>query len=497
MSAELGRDVELVVEGEETMLDKTVLDAMRDPLTHLVRNAVDHGIEPPEIRQAAGKPARGLVALRAFSEGGQVVVEVTDDGSGIDLAGLLDRAIELGLHTPEDAARLGEREVCDLLFHPGLSTRAEATSISGRGVGADIVRTNVERVGGSVEVSTRAGAGTTFRIRIPVTLAIIGALLVVAGGTTYAAPQSHVVEVVRVADGDDRSIVATPSGAAVLRLRGSLLPLLDVASALGADTPARTDPHAVVVTVEGQRVGLLVDAVRDTSEIVVRPLGSILGRLPAYAGATVLGDGSAALILDVPAVVTRSGVRELRLDDTAGPAPSAAAEPDAGTGSYVMLRAHDGGALAVPLDRVVRLYELSPDALEPYGVPDAVPYDDDILPLADLTDLLPERRARRRTAQPVPTDQRLPVVVCRTAHGQLGFVVGAIVDIVSDHTPLARPAGRDGVASTILVGDRVTEVLDVDRLAVLAGLVEPAALALLAGPAVPPEPIRPRLRAGR
>jgi len=493
VSAGLGRAVTLVVEGEETLVDKAVLDAMRDPLTQLVRNAVDHGIEPPAARLATGKPGRGLVTLRAFSEGGQVVIEVADDGAGIDLAGVRERAVELGLLTAEDAAGLGERESCELLFHPGLSTRAEATSVSGRGVGADIVRANVERVGGSVDVFTRAGAGTTFRIRIPITLAIVGALLVVAAGTTYAVPQSHVVEVVRVTDGGDRSVVPTPSGAPVLRLRGRLLPLIDVAGLIGAGANIRTEPYAVVVTVDGQRVGLLVDTVRDTTEIVVKPLGTTLGRLPAYAGATVLGDGSAALILDVAGLATHSGVRELRADDTAGAfAVETGSEQHAGTVSYLMVRAHDGGAMAVPLDRVVRLHELGAGDVEPHGVLDVVRCDGDILPLADLAELLPERRARHRAEQPPRSDEGgVPIVVCRIENGRLGLVVGAIDDIVHEPAPPARPATRDGVAATMLVGGRVTELLDVDRLAELA----------LPGQAVPPaQPAQPapqgRIRAG-
>ncbi|HEY3004770.1 MAG TPA: chemotaxis protein CheA, partial [Kribbellaceae bacterium] len=292
LSAELGKEVSLVVEGEQTLLDKAVLDAVRDPLTHLVRNAVDHGIESPSARVASGKHPRGSVVLRAFSGGGQVAIEVEDDGAGIDTDAVVSRAVELGLVTADEAGRLGEREVSDLLFHPGLSTRTEVTSVSGRGVGADIVRANVGRVGGTVDVTTRPGRGTEFRIRIPITLAIISALLVVVDETTYAIPQSHVVELVRVYGGDDHSIVTMMAGSPVLRLRGELLPLVDVSAVLGVSGEEPIDPYVVVVSVDGRRIGLLVDGVRDTGEIVVKPLGASLGRIPAYAGATVLGDGS-------------------------------------------------------------------------------------------------------------------------------------------------------------------------------------------------------------
>ena len=467
LSAELGKEVSLVVEGEQTLLDKAVLDAVRDPLTHLVRNAVDHGIESPAARLAGGKQPRGSVVLRAFSAGGQVAIEVEDDGAGIDLDALVSRAVELGVVTADEASRLGEREVSDLLFHPGLSTRTEVTSISGRGVGADIVRANVGQVGGTVEVTTRPGLATVFRIRIPITLAIISALLVVVDGTTYAMPQSHVLEVVQVYGGADSAILTMMSGSPVLRLRGALLPLVDVATGLGRITEERIDPHVVVVEVDRQRIGLLVDGVRDTGEIVVKPLGASLGRIPAYAGATVLGDGSVALILDVPGLTISSGMRELQAETTPEPA-STASGPAGELRSYLMLRAPDDGAMAVPLDQVVRLHEFAAEDIEPYGLHYAIRYGDDILPLAVVAELLPERRSEDRARVPT-TRGRVPVVVCHSAQGEVGLVVAQIVGIIHSEVKPAPHATRDGVAEAVLVGDRIAEVLDVDRLVQLAG----------------------------
>ena len=467
LSAELGKEVSLVVEGEQTLLDKAVLDAVRDPLTHLVRNAVDHGIESPAVRLAGGKLPRGSVVLRAFSAGGQVAIEVEDDGAGIDLDALVSRAVELGVVTADEASRLGEREVSDLLFHPGLSTRTEVTSISGRGVGADIVRAGVGRVGGTVEVTTRPGLATVFRIRIPITLAIISALLVVVDGTTYAIPQSHVLEVVQVFDGADSSLLTMMSGSPVLRLRGALVPLVDLATALGRDAEERIDPHVVVVEVDGQRIGLLADSVRDTGQIVVKPLGASLGWIPAYAGATVLGDGSVALILDLPGLTVSSGVRDLPAGTTHEPAATASASAGR-LRSYLMLRAPDDGAMAVPLDRVVRLHEFAAEDIEPYGLHYAVRYGDDILPLAVVAELVPERRSEDRVRLPT-TGARVPVVVCHSAQGEVGLVVAQIVDILQTEVKPAYNATRDGVAEAVLVGDRIAEVLDVDRLVQLAG----------------------------
>jgi two-component system, chemotaxis family, sensor kinase CheA len=467
LSAELGKEVSLVVEGEQTLLDKAVLDAVRDPLTHLVRNAVDHGIETPSARVACGKQPRGSVVLRAFSGGGQVAIEVADDGAGIDTDAVVARAVELGIVTADEAARLGEREVSDLLFHPGLSTRTEVTSVSGRGVGADIVRANVGRVGGTVDVTTRPGRGTEFRIRIPITLAIISALLVVVDDTTYAIPQSHVVELVRVYGGDDdQSIVTMMAGSPVLRLRGELLPLVDVSTVLGVSGDEPIDPYVVVVSVNGRRIGLLLDGVRDTCEIVVKPLGVSLGRIPAYAGATVLGDGSVALILDVPGLVISSGVGEVEAGTTHE--PESIASESAGQRSYLMLRAPDDGAMAVPLDRVVRLHEFAAEDIEPHGLHYAVRYGDQILPLATVAELLPERRSDDRVRVSL-TGPQVPVVVCQTAHGEVGFVVGQILDIAQSDIKPSHHATRDGVAESLLIGGRIAEVLDVDRLAELAG----------------------------
>ena len=319
-----GKSVRLEMEGRDTELDRTILEAVKDPLTHLVRNAVDHGIETPAARTAAGKPEQGVLLLRAFHAGGQVNIEIIDDGGGIDPAKVGAKALERGLVSADELSRMTERDVINMIFLPGFSTAGAVTNVSGRGVGMDVVKTNIENIGGSVDVSSAVGSGSTFRIKIPLTLAIIPALTVRCAGDRYAIPQVSLVELVRLGAAGDTvgKGIEYLSGAPVLRLRGNLLPLVHLGSELGVSeglgtyddvagggAPERREATFIVVLqAEERQFGLVVDEVLDTEEIVVKPLSSQLKGLPAYAGATILGDGRVALILDALALAQSSGV---------------------------------------------------------------------------------------------------------------------------------------------------------------------------------------------
>ena len=296
----LGKQVRIETGGGETELDRSIVEAVKDPLTHLVRNAVDHGIETPEVRRAAGKPEEGVLRVRAWHEGGQVGIEVTDDGDGIRAEALLSRAVSTRAVTPEEARRMSEREALELIFAPGFTTAEQVTNVSGRGIGMDVVRANIERVGGSVEIATEPGRGTTFKIRIPLTLAIVSAFLVHAGGERYAIPQVNLLELVHA----ERGAVELLHDAPVIRHRGHLLPLVDLARELGEPVkvfgPGVDGVMPVVVLeAEDRRFGLVVEGVGDPSEVVVKPLGAFLTGHEVFAGATILGDGRVALILDV------------------------------------------------------------------------------------------------------------------------------------------------------------------------------------------------------
>ncbi|HVN27803.1 MAG TPA: chemotaxis protein CheA, partial [Candidatus Binataceae bacterium] len=314
-----GKQVRIEMEGEETELDKTLIEAIRDPLTHIVRNSIDHGIEAPAQRLAAGKPAEGRLFLRALHESGQVIIEVADDGAGIDVERVRAKALGRGLITADQAAHMNDDEILKLVFLPGFSTAEKITNISGRGVGMDVVKTNIEKIGGTVDISSSRGQGTRLRIKIPLTLAIIPALIVTCAGDRYAIPQISLIELVRLEADEKAHKIEFIHGAPVYRLRGNLLPLVylhEVLKLADGATPEKIEAasaaHIVVLQVADQQFGLVVDQVSDTEEIVVKPLGKQFKGVSAFAGATIMGDGRVALIVDVPGVAQLSGVFNFR-----------------------------------------------------------------------------------------------------------------------------------------------------------------------------------------
>jgi two-component system chemotaxis sensor kinase CheA len=286
-----GKLVRLDMDGAGTELDKTIIEAIKDPLTHLVRNCCDHGIEPPENRARAGKTPHGVISLKAYHEGGQVMIEVADDGGGVDVARVKAKALEKGIIRPEMAERMSDHEAMHLLFQPGFSTAAAVTNVSGRGVGLDVVRCNIERIGGVVDVSSTRGKGTLFRLKIPLTLAIIPGLVAVSGGERFLIPQASLVELIRI-EGDLSGRIERVHGTPVYRRRGRLLPLAFLNQVLGLPGSAQDDVvNIVVLQVEERQFGLVVDGIKDTQEIVVKPLGKQLKGLNVFSGATIMGDG--------------------------------------------------------------------------------------------------------------------------------------------------------------------------------------------------------------
>jgi two-component system chemotaxis sensor kinase CheA len=462
-----GKPVSLALEGETTELDRSVLEAIADPLVHMLRNALDHGIEPASERTARGKPAEGRILLRAFHEGGQVVLEVSDDGRGMDPSRLRRRAAETGILSPDQAARLDDRESLELIFLPGFSTADKVTTLSGRGVGMDVVRSNLQSIGGSVEIHTRPGQGTLFRLKIPLTLAIIPALLLTAGGQRFAIPQISLLELVRVEASE--TAFETLHSVTVFRLREQLLPLVSLNELLGLQEPGGrpSGPATIVVLHTADALfGLVVDSVQDTAEIVVKPLGRHLRDLRVYAGATVLGDGGVALILDIPGVAQQAHVAsaETRRADALSRPAEAAAGPRIRQ-ELVLLRSREGGRLALPLDRVARLEEFPRSAVERVGGRDVIQYRDEILPLIDLSAALPERRRGSRPpadGQETAPTENLQVVVVTAESRRVGLVVDRVLDIVEESLDGLRPSTRPGVRGCAVLRGRVTEILDVD-----------------------------------
>jgi len=448
-----GKQVGLDMVGTETELDKTLLEAIRDPLTHAIRNCVDHGIEMPEDREAAGKSPVGALVLRAYHEGGQVIVEICDDGGGIDPIRVRDKAIARGILTADRARQMSDRDLVDLVFAPGFSTAAAVTNVSGRGVGMDVVRTNIERIGGTVDLQSAVGVGTTLTVKIPLTLAIIPALMVTSGHHRLAIPQVSLLELVRLEEPDHHRIEHV-QGTPVYRLRGKLLPLVRLADVLGVDADegwgASGPINIVVLQAEDRQFGIVVDSVMDTQEIVVKPLSRHLKHLDCYAGATILGDGRIALIVDVTGLARHTGVlnENRRLSTLGGEADDGdadAIEP------LLLLGDGHGGRVAVPLSMVARLECFPPERIERSAGQDVVQYRGEILPLI-------------RVADPPPDSDELHVVVYSTPGGHIGLVVHSIVDIVQERPTVRRDTPGNGTLGSVVVQDRVTDLLDVRRL---------------------------------
>lgn len=464
LALNFGKEVEIEMEGEETDLDKSVIEAIKGSLLHLVRNAVDHGIEAPDVREAQGKPRAGKLRLRAHHEGGNVVIEVRDDGRGLDSQRILKRAVAAGLVDPEKVEELTTREIESFIFQPGFSTAAKVTNISGRGVGLDVVRTNVESLGGSIELKSETGKSTTFRLKIPLTLAIVSVLLSSARKHRIAIPQASVVELVRLEESGTGLGIEDLNGVPVYRLRGKLLPLVYLNRELDItqDAPTSSTVNIVVLQGDDRRFGLIVDSIEDSQEIVVKPLGHLLAGGP-FAGVTILGDGQIALILDVFRLGLAAGVvSESRAHSIATQVSSAVAERPH-RARLVALQGPGDERMAIDFDAVTRLEHFPRTAIEWVGDRQVVQYGEMILQLIDLRHALPERREKARESVVSLDDQTVPVVVC-TINGRLvGLIAHRIVDIVEESLKARKAGSREGVQACAVIQDRVTEILDLEK----------------------------------
>jgi two-component system chemotaxis sensor kinase CheA len=367
MAIALGKQIQLEMDGAETELDRTIIEAIKDPLMHLIRNACDHGIETPEIRIAAGKAPQGRLALRAFHEGGQVNIEICDDGAGIDVARVKQKAIEKGLLRPEQAEKLSERDALGLIFLPGFSTAQAVTNISGRGVGMDVVKSHIEKIGGVVDLFSRPGEGATVKIRIPLTLAIIPGLIIASGGERFVIPQVSLLELIRIEGDSVEKHIEYVHGTPVYRRRGTLLPIAYLNRVLGLKPADESEAVSIVVLqAEDRQFGLVVDGINDTQEIVVKPLGKQLKGLTLYAGATIMGDGRVALILDVLGIGQRAAVFG-ESHEAARVAEKEKAQSKSERQRLLLFRAGSFERLAIPLSLVARLEEFPRSAIEHAG----------------------------------------------------------------------------------------------------------------------------------
>jgi two-component system, chemotaxis family, sensor kinase CheA len=451
-----GREVRIEFFGQETGLDKSLLEAIKDPLTHAVRNAVDHGIEPPEARIMAGKPSEGCLRLKAFHQSGSVVIEVSDDGAGIAMERVLAKAVERGLVTQEQAAEMTEREALQLIFLPGFSTAAAVTTVSGRGVGMDVVRANVEKVGGSVELESKVGTGTTLRLRVPLTLAIVPALVVRSGGQSFALPQSALVELVYVPQRDAKTAIEKVGAAEVYRLRERLLPIVWLERLLELDKRNTSESHGfylAVLEAEGCRYGLVVDDLLAPEEIVVKPLSAVLREIGLFSGATVLGNGTLALILDIGATAARAGVKPVEEErDEVEMKEKVEQETEV---SLLVFEDRARERTALPLDVVERIESVLLAQIEYAAGQPLLQYRGELLPLQDEGRVLMELEDEQQ--QGAAEEITATVLICRgsgkSAMRRTGMVVRKVLD-VSGGTLLE----KDGEMELALVKEKLTTI---------------------------------------
>ena len=476
LSKELGKQVDLHMDGVETELDKTLIEAVKDPLTHIIRNSVDHGIEMPADRQKAGKPVSGSIRVRAFHESGYVIIEIVDDGKGLNKTILGSKAVEKGIITQEQLGKMSERDIQALIFAPGFSTASEVSSLSGRGVGMDVVRTNIERIGGVVDLSSYVGKGTTIRLKIPLTLAIVPALLVREGKSRFAIPQVKLVELFRVESGQATGGIEMLQGNPIFRLRGKVLPLVRLSMVLGLDsekTPVVSNSEAaniVVLQGEGQQFGLIVEEIEDSADIVVKPLSQFLKGLNVFSGATILGTGEVALAIDVAGVAAAC---HLTVDSEAKKSVMEEERKQiAETCEYLSLDLGVPGNYVVPLSFVSRLEEIKFADVEYSGHTQVVRYRGDLLPVVDLCSEmgLNDLKKKGPTGTPTVDQETFQLVVVKRGSRQFGLSVRSILDVFTASSDLIKANGdKNFILGTLIDSNKVLVVVDV--FAVLSAFV--------------------------
>ncbi|MAP96584.1 MAG: hybrid sensor histidine kinase/response regulator [Ponticaulis sp.] len=451
-SNDLGKKIKLVMEGDQTELDRQVLELIRDPLTHMIRNSCDHGIELPSDRMAVGKPEAGSIVLRAYHEGGHIHIELRDDGAGLKTARIRQKAIEKGVVTVEEATNMTDQQIHRLIFAPGFSTAEKVTNLSGRGVGMDVVKTNIEVIGGAVDLVSREGEGTTFTIKIPLTLAIVSALIVGVEGQRFAVPQLSVVELVRTGSENENRIEQI-NGTQVLRLRDRLLPVLPLTTALKLDkeSEASKSRFVIVMQVASHRFGLVVDEVFDTEEIVVKPIASLLRDVTEYSGSTILGDGSVIMILDP------NGISKLAALDTGKTTTNTVVEEtqrlvsrgDQKT-SLLVFSAGTSEPKACPLSLVTRLEEIEIDRFEMTNRGPVVQYRGQLMPIIHMAGGMNSNENGRQ-----------PVLVVNNGDSVVGIGVDQVLDITEDVLKVSLEDDTPGILGTAVIAGKATEVIDI------------------------------------
>jgi len=451
LSLELGKKIDLAMKGADTELDRQVLELIKDPLTHMVRNSADHGLEMPADRRASGKSETGTITLNAFHEGGHIIIQIVDDGRGLNVERIREKAVANGLASEVELAAMSDQQIMQFIFKPGFSTAEKVTAVSGRGVGMDVVRSNIEKIGGTIELTSRVGRGSCFTIKIPLTLAIVSALIVECGGERFAIPQISVVELVR-ASADSEHSVERIKDTPVLRLRNRLLPLVRLRELLHLDEGAETDEtqgdHFIVVAKVGTySFGIIVDRVFDTEEIVVKPVAPILRHITLFSGNTILGDGSVVMILDPNGIAAQTG--EMSVSDGSEDAAERQVTRSDERVAMLVFRSGDKAPKAVPLALVARLEEVDLATVESSSGQPVVQYRGQLMPLVSIE---PDRR--------LGTEGRQGVLVFSDRRHSMGLIVDEILDIVEDRLKVELSTQRPGFIGTATIAGKATDVID-------------------------------------
>lgn len=468
IAQETGKKVELIQIGAETELDRTLLEGIRDPLVHIIRNSVDHGIELPIERAAKGKSEQGTVKLRSFHENGMVIIEITDDGAGINVPLVAKKAVEKGLVTPERVSKLTEREIIDFIYLPGFSTKDQITNLSGRGVGMDVVRTNIQGIGGNVDIAT-SGQGTRLRLSIPLTLAIMPAVFVRCKEHSYAIPQVNVFEMLRYEPKEGVPGVEDFYGVPVFRLRDKLIPLVFLNHQLKLDDqppPVDQPLNIVIVQAAGIRFGIVVDEVLYMQEVVVKSVGPLLKGTPVYSGSTILGDGRVALIFDIAAIAVRSGIIAKLADNQFEQDISTAIGSNADEQQMLLFDLLGLERMVMPLDAVDRLEMIAASKIDRRGNEAVVLYGKKIMKLIPLT-----KYVEGATHKSLYGDETVPVIVHYHKGQPIGFMVKKVHNIVNVPTQsvmITQP--QRGIMGSVIVNDSVMSILNVQEILSMSGI---------------------------
>ncbi|TMK50700.1 MAG: hybrid sensor histidine kinase/response regulator, partial [Alphaproteobacteria bacterium] len=451
LSGELGKQIELEMHGADTELDRQVLDLIKDPLTHMVRNSADHGLETPAERAAAGKPEQGTIRLSAYHEGGHIIICIADNGRGLNTEKIKAKAVANGLVSEAELEKMTEAQIHKFIFAPGFSTAAAVTSVSGRGVGMDVVRTNIDQIGGTIDVKSVAGEGSSVTIKIPLTLAIVSALIVEAAGDRFAIPQLSVVELVRARANSEHRIERIKD-TAVLRLRNKLLPLMHLKKLLRIDDGSSSDPEngfIVVTQVGSQTFGIVVDGVFHTEEIVVKPMSTKLRHIDMFSGNTILGDGAVIMIIDPNGIAKALGASSAASHEITDENASLHSGSGEQLTSLLVFRAGSTQPKAVPLGLVTRLEEIAADKIELSNGRYMVQYREQLMPLVQMEGVN------------VGTSGAQPILVFADDGRAMGLVVDEIIDIVEERLHIEVAGAGQGILGSAVIKGQATEVIDV------------------------------------